>query len=78
MGSRPSSTRRRAKLRQGARLRRLAQVFAHFLEIVHAVRARSDGFGAFVDRFMVGGAELAVRHCGDLVPIPPLDLGLVG
>ena len=78
MGFRLTATRRRAKLRQGARCRRLADIIKCFLSFVRVVRGRSDGYGAFVNRFLGGEPELSKRHCGDLVPIPPLDATLVG
>ena len=74
MGSRRNATSRRSQLRRGARLRRLSQVISSLLGVVHAVRAKSDGFGLFVDRFMGGRAKLALRHS---VPIPPLDENMV-
>ena len=71
MGSRTSSTSRRAALRRRARQRRLAAVLSNFIGLVQAVQCHSEGFGKFVDVFLTGGVPCDASLGTDLVPIPP-------
>ena len=77
MGHRASATARRAKLRKGASARWLTEVVACWLKLVGAVQGNDSGFGLFVSLFVGGQARSSSRHCGDLVPIPPVDVDLI-
>ena len=72
MGSRPSATQHRARLRRKAQHRRLKGVIASLLHLVGNVRSYGGPFGRFVDLFVTGSTPIG-RHCGDLLPIPPVS-----
>ena len=77
MRVRHTTTSRRAQLRRGARLRRLAKVLGSLVGLVEDVRCRGGGFGVFLEEFGAGRAQLASHPCRDLLPIPPIDESII-
>ena len=72
MGRRLGETRRRARLRNGAKVRKRSAVVAVFTALADAILVSSTSFGAYATRFLNGELTVASSGARDLLPMPAL------